>query len=93
MDVRVENSSLQVAPADLGFTFQTQEVESQILANDGETAVIGGLTVSQVTVTKSGIPLLVDLPIIGGLFGFSQTREQRRDLLIMVTPHILDATQ
>ncbi len=93
MDVRVENSALQVAPADLGFTFQTQEVESQILANDGETAVIGGLTVSQVTVTKSGIPLLVDLPIIGGLFGFSQTREQRRDLLIMVTPHILDATQ
>ena len=34
--------------------------------DDGETAVIGGLTVSQVTVSKSGIPLLVDLPVLGG---------------------------
>jgi len=90
MDVRVENSSVQEAAADLGFTFQTQEVESEILVNDGETAVIGGLTVSQVTVSKSGIPLLVDLPVLGGLFGFSEKRERRRDLLVMVTPHILD---
>jgi type IV pilus assembly protein PilQ len=90
MDVRVENSSVAEAAADLGFTFQTQEVESEILVDDGETAVIGGLTVSQVTVSKSGIPLLVDLPVLGGLFGFSSKQERRRDLLVMVTPHILD---
>ncbi len=90
MAVRVENSSVQEAAGDLGFTFQTQEVESEILVDDGQTAVIGGLTVSQVTVSKSGIPLLVDLPVLGGLFGFSEKRERRRDLLVMVTPHILD---
>jgi type IV pilus assembly protein PilQ len=90
MDVRVENSAVVEAAADLGYTFQTQEVESQILIEDGETAVIGGLTVTSVTVSKSGIPLLVDLPIVGGLFGFSEKRERRRDLLVMVTPHILD---
>ena len=39
--------------------------------NDGETAVIGGLTVTSVTKNRSGIPLLVNLPIIGKLFGFS----------------------
>lgn len=91
MAVRVENSSVTEAAADLGFTFQTQEVESEILVNDGETAVIGGLTVTQVTVSKSGIPLLVDLPVLGGLFGFSEKRERRRDLLVMVTPHVLDS--
>ncbi len=90
MEVKVENSSIAEAPADLGFTFQTQVVESQILVGDGETAVIGGLTVSGVTVSKSGIPFLVDLPILGGLFGFTERRESRRDLLILVTPHILD---
>ena len=90
MRIRVENSSIREAPADVGFTFATQEAESQLLVNDGETAVIGGLTVTQVTVAKSGIPFLVDLPIIGGLFGFSSRREQRRDLLILVTPHVLD---
>ena len=90
MEVHAENSSIQAAPGDLGFTFQTQEAESQILVNDGQTAVIGGLTVTEVTVAKSGIPFLVDLPIVGGLFGFTSRRETRRDLLILVTPHIID---
>jgi type IV pilus assembly protein PilQ len=57
---------------------------------DGETAVIGGLTVTEITVSKSGIPFLVDLPVIGSLFGFRSNRESRRDLLILVTPHIVD---
>ena len=35
-------------------------------------------------------PILVDLPLIGGLFGFKSTTENRRDLLILVTPHIID---
>ena len=90
MEVKVENSSIQEAPADLGFTFQTQVIETQILVPDGETYVIGGLTVSGITVSKTGIPFLVDLPIVGGLFGFTERRETRRDLLILVTPHILD---
>jgi type II secretory pathway component GspD/PulD (secretin) len=41
-------------------------------------------------VTKSGIPFLVDLPVIGSLFGFHSSAETRRDLLILVTPHIVD---
>ena len=52
--------------------------------------MIGGLTVTQVTSSKSGIPLLVDLPLIGRLFGTTRTSEQKRDLLILVTPHIID---
>ena len=91
MQVAVENSSVRAAPADVGFTFQTQEAASQILVEDGETAVIGGLTVTEVTVAKSGIPFLVDLPILGGMFGYTTRREQRRDLLILVTPRVLDS--
>jgi type IV pilus assembly protein PilQ len=91
MQIHAENSSIRAAPADLGYTFQTQEADNQILVNDGETAVIGGLTVTQLTVSKTGIPFLVDLPIIGPLFGFTQRQEQRRDLLILVTPHVIDA--
>lgn len=90
MQIHAENSSIRDAPVDIGFTFQTQEATNQILVNDGETAVIGGLTVTQVTVVKSGIPFLVDLPIVGNIFGFTRRREQRRDLLILVTPHITD---
>jgi len=90
MEVHAENSSVKPASVDIGFTFQTQQADNQILVSDGETAVIGGLTVTSVTVTKTGIPFLVDLPLLGKLFGFSMEREERRDLLILITPHIID---
>lgn len=90
LDVHAERSSVQPAAVDIGFTFQTQEADNQILVDDGQTAVVGGLTVTEVTATKTGIPFLVDLPIIGKLFGFSSRNENRRDLLILITPHIVD---
>jgi type IV pilus assembly protein PilQ len=90
MELHAERSAVQPAPVDIGFTFQTQQADNQILVADGETAVIGGLTVTEITVTKSGIPFLVDLPILGKLFGFVNNTENRRDLLILVTPHIID---
>jgi len=90
MDVHAERSSVQTAPVDIGFTFQTQQAETQLLVGDGETAVIAGLTVTEVVVDKTGIPFLADLPILGKLFGFSSQTENRRDLIILITPHIID---
>jgi type IV pilus assembly protein PilQ len=91
MELHTERSSVQeLEAADLGFIFQTQRADNQLLVNDGETAVIGGLTVTQVINTRSGIPLLSGLPIIGKLFSFSSTNENRRDLIILVTPRIID---
>jgi type IV pilus assembly protein PilQ len=52
--------------------------------------VIGGLTVTEVNKTKSGIPFLVDLPIVGALFGYSTTSEHRQDLIVLITPRIID---
>jgi type IV pilus assembly protein PilQ len=91
MELHTERSSIQpLAATDLGFTFQTQRADNQLLVNDGETAVIGGLTVTSVTNTRAGIPLLSGLPIIGKLFSFSRNEENRRDLIILVTPRIID---
>ena len=90
LKLHAENSDAQLASSDVGFIFNKQRADNQLLVGDGETAVIGGLTVTQVTSSKSGIPLLVDLPIIGRLFGVTRTSEQKRDLLILVTPHIID---
>jgi type IV pilus assembly protein PilQ len=91
MQLHTERSAIQpLAAADLGFIFQKQKADNQLLVNDGETAVIGGLTVTQVTKTRSGIPLLGSLPIIGKLFSFTSDTENRRDLIILVTPRITD---
>ena len=88
--LHAENSDAQLASSDVGFIFGKQSGDTQLLVGDGETAVIGGLTVTQTTQSKSGIPLLVDLPIIGRLFGETRTDDEKRDLLILVTPHIID---
>jgi type IV pilus assembly protein PilQ len=90
MQLHAERSAVKPASVDIGFTFQTQQADAQVLVNDGETIVMGGLTETDLTVTKSGIPFLVDLPIIGRLFGFTSQTEQRRDLIILITPHIVD---
>jgi type IV pilus assembly protein PilQ len=91
MQLHTERSAIQpLAAADLGFIFQKQKADNQLLVEDGETAVIGGLTVTQVTKTHTGIPLLGNLPIIGKLFSFSSSKENRRDLIILVTPRIID---
>ena len=45
---------------------------------------------TEVVVDKTGIPFLADLPILGKLFGFSSQTENRRDLIILITPHIID---
>ncbi len=88
--LHAENSDAQLASSDVGFIFGKQAGDTQLLVGDGETAVIGGLTVTQTSQSKSGIPLLVDLPIIGRLFGSTRTSDEKRDLLILVTPHIID---
>ena len=91
MTLHTERSALQLlAEADLGFVFAKQKADNQLLVNDGETAVIGGLTVTEVEKNRSGIPLLSGLPIVGKLFSFSEDRESRRDLIILVTPRITD---
>lgn len=90
LTVHAENSDAQLAASDVGFIFGKQRADNQLLVADGETAVIGGLTVTQVTQSKSGIPILVDLPFIGRLFGVTRTSQEKRDLLILITPHIID---
>lgn len=94
MNLRTERSAVvPLAAADLGFIFSKQLATNQLLVNDGETAVIGGLTVTEVTKARSGIPLLGGLPIVGKLFSFSKEEERRRDLIILVTPRIIDDGQ
>ena len=94
MKLHTERSAIQpLAATDLGYIFQKQKADNQLLVNDGETAVIGGLTVTTVNKNRSGIPLLSGLPIVGKLFSFSKDEENRRDLIILVTPRITDDGQ
>lgn len=90
LDLMAERSAINTdVAADLGFTFDKQVGESRLLLNDGETAVIGGLTLSSVTRQETGIPGLMNIPLLGNLFRTTSETEQKQDLIILVTPHIV----
>jgi type IV pilus assembly protein PilQ len=89
MDLHAERSDAVPAPSDIGLVSTTQNAHTQVLVRDGETTVIGGLTITEKSRVRAGIPLLMDLPVIGGLFRNTREQENKRDLLIMVTPHII----
>jgi type IV pilus assembly protein PilQ len=91
MQLHAERSSAQLAATDVGVIFLTQLGTTRLMVEDGETAVIAGLTVTEVGTTRAGIPLLMKIPVVGGLFRTSRTRELKRDLLIMVTPRIIES--
>jgi type IV pilus assembly protein PilQ len=92
MKVHVENSSVTFSGAD-AIAFPKQSVDNVIMIADGATWVIGGLTQTSVTSTRTGLPLLMELPVIGRLFGVTNRQETKRDLLILITPHIVDPGQ
>ena len=73
-------------------TIDTRDVRTQVLVNDGDTVVLGGIyeTTENTSVTK--VPLLGDIPLLGWLFRNTQTTNNKDELLIFVTPKIVDQT-
>jgi type IV pilus assembly protein PilQ len=89
LELLAERSAPQLAASDAGVTFTTQNATTRVKVRDGQTVVIGGLMVTENTEFRAGIPLLMDLPLIGRLFRINRQAVAQRDLIILVTPHIV----
>jgi type II secretory pathway component GspD/PulD (secretin) len=89
MDVYAEQQVLQTITV-AGPNVAKRNSTNQVLVNDGETAVISGLTQTEIVKNRTGIPFLMNLPGIGKLFSQSDSKETKQDLLILITPHIVD---
>ncbi|MDD2852563.1 MAG: type IV pilus secretin PilQ [Desulfuromonadaceae bacterium] len=68
----------------------TKEATTEMLLKDGETTVIGGIYKEDETVTESGVPYLMDIPYLGRLFKSTDTSKIKTELLIFITPRILN---
>ena len=69
-------------------------MSSDVILENNQTVVFGGLTEKTVTESESGIPFLKDIPIIGKwLFGTVNQSESRTELLVFMTPYVLDDAQ
>lgn len=71
----------------------TREASTSIFIHDGRTAVIGGLIDSQTERTRTGIPLLKDIPLLGWLFGSTHDSRISTELFLFITPHIVRTDQ
>jgi general secretion pathway protein D len=91
MQLRQEVS--QIASATTGGidspTFTTRESETTVVVHSGETIVIGGIIDDTINHVRTGVPFLMDIPVIGRVFRTDQDKFDRTELIILLTPHVV----
>lgn len=91
MDLHPEVSDLSSqATVQGGIIFTTTLADTRVMVNNGETAVIGGLIRTSEIEFEQGIPILRSIPIIGVLFKKTDTRRESRELLIFISPQVVE---
>jgi type IV pilus assembly protein PilQ len=92
LDVHPEVSDLSSqATVQGGVIINTSEADTRVLVANGETAVIAGLIRNLVSDYDSGVPYLKDIPLLGNLFKTSNKIKQQRELVVFLTPQIVEA--
>lgn len=69
--------------------FLKREAETTVVLGNSQTLVLGGLIQTRVSTTKTGIPFLSRIPVLGYLFGATQETKDKTELLILITPHVV----
>ncbi len=67
-----------------------RQVTTKMAVKDGQSILIGGLIRNENNAIESGVPLLMDIPLLGYLFKYKKDKTTRRELLIMITPHVIE---
>jgi len=84
-DTRGDTVQTGTGPA---VAIDTQQIETQVLVENGQTVVLGGIFQQQIINSTKKVPLLGDLPYVGRLFKSTSEFNEKRELLIFVTPKI-----
>ncbi len=74
-------------------TIQKKEIESSVAVKDGETIALGGLIESKKNYLKNGIPFLHEIPYIGSLFGDTTLKDDKTELVVLITPRVVTSKQ
>ena len=94
MDLQVNQDNVgEFVPSATGGlvpSIDTRSVVTQVLVNDGETVVLGGIFETERRETENKVPVLGDLPAVGRLFKSTNNTSNKSELLIFVTPRILE---
>lgn len=91
MDLRVNKDSVGTIFSGIP-SIDTNNLITQVLVENGETVVLGGVYETSETNNRGSIPLLGDIPMIGVLFRNKTKTQKKKELLVFITPQIIDQT-
>lgn len=93
MEINPEESTATTTTTTAGTVIPSKtitQVKTNIMVRDGRTIIIGGLFKEDLTNTDSQVPMLGDLPFVGALFKKTKNANIRNELVILITPHIIN---
>jgi type IV pilus assembly protein PilQ len=89
MDLRVNQDSVGQVFNGIP-SINTNEIVTQVLVDNGQTIVLGGIFISDTNNSTTKTPFLGDLPYVGRLFRRTIERQQKQEILIFITPRIME---
>lgn len=90
MDLVIRNDSFRESEFGGEPPIDTNTIETQVLVDDGQTVVLGGILTTEELRQIAKTPLLGDLPLIGNLFRYTEESSEKVELLVFITPRLLD---
>jgi general secretion pathway protein D len=88
-EVSSPGASVTIGTSESAPTFSKSLVSTSFYVKDGDTVAIAGLITENNSTSRSGIPFLSEIPILGSLFGTTTRNTQRTELIILITPHVI----
>ena len=90
MEIQAEVSNPGDAAAGEAPPINTRSLQSMVAVQSGDTLIMGGLIRDTKTQGSEGIPWLSKIPVVGGLFGSQEIKDQRSELVLFVTPRVVE---
>jgi general secretion pathway protein D len=93
VNLQISQEVSQIATATTGGiaspTFSTRQSETTVVVQSGETIVIGGIIDDSVDRSRTGVPFIMDIPVLGRLFRVDTDKVRRTELIVLLTPHVV----
>jgi type IV pilus assembly protein PilQ len=90
MKIKASNDTVGDAPTGVAPPINKKEATTEMVLMSGETTVIGGIYKDDEESTDTGVPWLKDIPVLGWLFKSNTTKRNKTELLIFITPKIVE---
>jgi len=88
-EVSAPGAIITVGVGESAPSFTKTSVTTTLSVKDGETVAIAGLINTSNTISRTGVPLLSQIPLLGSLFGQTTRNVSRTELIILITPHVI----